>query len=302
VGCLDVKLDDELARFRHLQGREKTEKLTTAPTLESSTWEQQTKDYDLDSGIVSAEFVRPIVTNTTLDDDDYEVIPPPLPAVAPPPVYQPFDLDPPEISVAFQPLDLDYTRGGEIAPFQGEDYLEASERLRAQAIAEEVPAPAAATIAAPAITKPKPQFFTPWKVGSIAAIAAIAGGATYLFTHPAILSPQVATVLPPTSVLPGQKIQSPDLAASDFTDLNLSTITTIQPQVATAPAPAPVAAPVAAPAPAPAATNNAPTAIPYNPTQPIAPPKLSTQPKLSDSLMRSLLPQNLQQAAKQISR
>jgi hypothetical protein len=296
IASLDVKLEDELARLRNLQGQPFN--LTTiAPLATADVWEQSTEAGE-DSGAISAEFVKP----TEFNRNNHSPAPESMPQAAPQPTtdsgYVPFDFGLPEISVLYQPIEVDYTRAGELSPIPEppaptNDYLVESEALRQQAVAT----PAAESVVLPSTTKS--ILFSPWKLGAIVATFALAGGAAmYTYLNPQLLAPQVATVAPTTSVLPGTKIQSPDLAVSEFTDLNLSTITTIQTQTQTAPAPA------ATTAPAPA-TTNAPVAVPYQPVAPetIAPPTSSApQPQLSESLVKSLLPQQLQQMSQQSPR
>jgi hypothetical protein len=136
----------------------------------------------------------------------------------------------------------------------------------------------------------------------MAAVCILAGGAVYTSLNPSILAPLTATkVVSPLSTITsslGQSIQSPNLAANEFTELNLSTINTIK---------LPTAAPANNIGTATTPTGNVataasttPAAIPFNGLNPqIMPPAtITSQPRLADSLVKSLLPPNFQSFAK----
>ena len=197
-------------------------------------------------------------------------------------------------------LDLNFTAGGQITPFR-ESYIPSSQELLRQVQPEVSTIPSAAPTAtetAPAPTKR--HWATPLKLGGIAAACVVAGAGAYTAFNPSILTPLAATntsTVATTTTNLGQLIQSPNLAANEFTELNLSTLNTVK--VATA---APTTTPSTIANPVGAMTPTAPTAIAFNPTntQSIAPPGKALggsnriQPKLADSLIKSLLPANFQ--------
>jgi hypothetical protein len=192
-------------------------------------------------------------------------------------------------------MALNFSSGGQMATYHDE-YSSSSQELLRQIQSGRPPSDPATPSnaddkAAPA---PRPKHLTPLKIGSVAAACALAGGAVYTYLNPSILAPLTAakTVSPATTSLLGQTIQSPNLAANEFSELNLSTLNTIKlPTVATATPTAPTTTPTMT-----APTNSsvgAPVAIPFNrPTQAAPIATISSQPRLADSLVRSLLPPN----------
>ncbi len=206
-----------------------------------------------------------------------------------------------DISVAEQSLDLDFSSGGEIAPFHGE-YLASSQELLRQIQSgsidprDSVEIPKHSTVASAS----KRQYLTKLQFGGIFAACMLAGAAIYACLNPSILAPltatQVATVAPSTTLSNlSQSIQSPNLAANEFTPLNLSTTGTI-------PTPSTLSSPDVN-----IATNvapNTPVAIPYNPatSQPIPPTGNGIRVNLADSLVKTLLPPNFQSPVKPMER
>ncbi len=197
-------------------------------------------------------------------------------------------------------LDLHFTSGGQIVPFR-EDYIASSSELLEQIQAGTTSLPKSALRPQTVANPTKRRWITPLKVGSVAAACVIAGAGTYTYFNPTILAPltatKVNTVTASTAHSLGQIIQSPNLAANDFTELTLSTLNPIKiPTIAPAPTVSTIANPVGT-------TTTTPTAIPFTPvkTQTIVPPSIQAQipqPRLADSLIKSLLPSNFQALAR----
>jgi hypothetical protein len=249
---------------------------------------------------------RPLIDTTDEEEEEeYELIPP----------SQPFDIREPESqpqpSTPFVPgelvlsshlqddesLELSFVAPGEIAKNHNE-YLPASKELW-RSLGQ--PEPAAT---------PAPEQQSRWRlpvaIGSTVIAVASVAGMTYVNTHPALLQkvPMVAqlTATPaPTQIPPGQSLQGPDLSMGEFTELSLANINSINlpgtaQSVAAAPAsianPANVSvAPPVNPASA-AATQIPATNVSTAPVATIPPSNNST---LADSLIRNLLPANIQQ-------
>jgi hypothetical protein len=328
LGCLDIKLEDELTRFRS-QPEDRSPAVQAAPAHETS-WERQSVDFESDAEIVTAEIVRPAMSSTIVDEDPLgerlrQRDPARFAQVETVPTNGFIIIDGLSTStsnsrnaittVNYAPisvhraeherLNLNFSSGGEIAPFQDE-YLSSSQELLRQIQSGYPAADALDNRAQSAPTVVKPKHLTPLKIGSMAAACILAGGAAYTYFNPSILAPLTATkVVTPisttTSAL-GQSIQSPNLAANEFTELNLSTLNNIK---------LPTAAPTTNVSTATTSTMNAaptvatttPAAIPFNGTSTqIAPAAtITSQPRLADSLVRSLLPPNFHTLAKQSS-
>jgi hypothetical protein len=298
LSCLDIKLEDELTRFRH--------------KLEHRESDPQSPPQLVDSEVDSdAEPLEPAIASTTITAEDYEIIPPsggfiiingtPLPATSFTAITT-FDRAPlvvhgEDISVAHQNLDLNFTSGGQIAPFR-EDYIASSQELLRQIQAGATNPPESAHRPQTVTSPTKSRWITPLKLGSVAAACVIVGAGTYTYFNPTILAPltatKVGTVTATTTSSLGQIVQSPNLAATEFTELNLSNLNTIK--IATT-APASNVSTIANPV---GTTTTAPAAIPFTPvnTQTIAPPTSQAQPRLADSLVKSLLPSNFQAFAR----
>jgi hypothetical protein len=303
LGCLDIKLEDELTRFRSHQ---------LDPVLEpqlqktAATWEQGSEDMYRDSEIFTAEIIQPVVSQTiaTAEED----IPQPSGFIiidrlttssttsrdlattvnyAPMTVYRE---DPPPRQ---ESLDLNFSTGGKIAPFHGE-YLSSSQELLRQ-IQSGYPTSTETFTRTQTAATPKPKLFTPLKIGSLAAACVLAGGVVYTSLNPNILTTLTATnvVAPTTSNL----IQTPNLAANEFTELNLSTLNNIKLPTVVASAPT---TNVSIATSTMSTTAGTPAPVPFNvTTAPIAPSAtITSQPRLADSLIKSLLPANFHPYAK----
>jgi hypothetical protein len=318
LSCLDIKLEDELTRFRSKQQadgskteaeREDSDGGRHRPELQANTviWEQQSI-FDADADILTAEIVTP-TTTTDIQSEDRDASPvggfiiiDGLTSSASSSRnaisttnYAPIALHRSAGSVDGQ-MALNFSSGGQMAAYQDE-YSSSSRDLLRQ-IQSGLPPTDPTTKSNTAAKAPaaRAKHLTPIKIGSMAAVCALAGGAVYTYLNPSILAPLTATktVNPTTTSLLGQTIQSPNLAANEFTELNLSTLNTIKlPAAATAAntSTPTTTATIAAPASSPA---GAPVAIPFNrPTQQVAPvTTITSQPRLADSLVRSLLPPN----------
>ncbi len=318
LSCLDIKLEDELTRFRSSQADQSP--LQALPANQVS-WEQQSVDADNDPEILTAEIVQSGMYPTIGDEDRFGVG-----ASAPTSGfiiidglstsasnsrqaiatvnYAPIAVQREAVSVIPERLDLNFSPGGEIAPFHDE-YSSSSQELLRQ-IQSGDPATDAfngRTQSPPLVVKH--QQLTPLKLGSMAAACLLAGGAVYTYFNPSILAPltasKVVTPISATTSSLGQSIQSPNLAANEFTELNLSTLNNIK---------LPTAAPTAPTTNVSTATTStmtvtsaatAPAAIPFNGinSQILPPTTITSQPRLADSLVRSLLPPNFHTLAKQ---
>jgi hypothetical protein len=301
LGCLDIKLEDELTRFR---ANQENPPAPQAIPVDTATWEQQSTDA-ADSGILTAEIIQPAVPRTIVeaDEDDDR----PLSSgfiiidglttssthsrdVITTVNYAPMTLYREDQPYQQENLDLNYSTGGKIAPFHDE-YSSSSQELLRQ-IQSGYPASSETfnrTQSAPAT---KTNHFTPLKIGSMAAACALAGGVVYTALNPNILATLTATNVA-TPTVATNLIQTPNLAANEFTELNLSTLNNIKLPTAIAAAPAPTTN-------VNIATTTTPTAIPFNTISPqINPPAtITSQPRLADSLIKSLLPPNFQSYAK----
>jgi hypothetical protein len=238
------------------------------------------------------------------EDEDYEEIPPSEPfavieharAYAPDSDAEPAgklvfkDSEPPAAS-----LDLSMLPPGEISSARNE-YLPASQELWRSLGKPAAPAEI-----------PVPKWKLPVAIGSTLTAVAAVSGMTYVNLHPTLLQqvPVVAQLTAPPvmpAIPPGQNLAGPDLAMGEFTDLGLGNINTItlpnsNAQIAQSPVATATTAPI----------NTVPSTI-QNPAQPTAPsaiqppvpttasPTATTGPtRLSDTLVRNLLPPNIQQ-------
>jgi hypothetical protein len=314
LSCLDIKLEDELNRFRQTQ-QEPDLNPSVQAIAEDREPQLQPIDDRADEVILTGEIVTPEMLHTTIKADDdsapqsggfviideistLEISRGEITTIT----YAPLTVHGKDLSNS-QSLDINFSRGGEIAPFH-EEYLGSSQELLRQIQSGADSAPdAPEDRPQPAPTPSKGRFLTPLKIGAIAAACVIAGGGVYTYLNPSILAPLTATKVDPIATTSpnslGQLIQSPNLAANEFTELNLSTINTIK---------MPTAAPITTISTSPPAivnlTGNAPVAIPFNGTTPqtIPPTAQILQPRLSDSLVDSLLPSNFRTLAKQSQR
>jgi hypothetical protein len=253
------------------------------------------------------EKLNPVLAAPEEEDEDYEEIPPSEPFAvmeharayssnsdAEPAGKLVFkDSEPPAAS-----LDLSMLPPGEISSARNE-YLPASQELWRSLGKPAAPAEI-----------PVPKWKLPVAIGSALTAVAAVSGMTYVNLHPTLLQqvPVVAQLTAPPvmpAIPPGQNLAGPDLAMGEFTDLGLGNINAITlPNSNTQIAQAPVAAATTAP------INTLPPTI-QNPAQPTAPSAIqppvatATSPiaptggttRLSDTLVRNLLPPNIQQMA-----
>jgi hypothetical protein len=316
LSCLDIKLADELTRFRSQQEREQGRNnipdraVSVAPQADSEpdrsgSWEQPTTDFDAESHILTAEIMQPSTDRDPVAPKGGFIIIDGLTTSASSSRnsianlnYAPIAIHRSDAPARTENLDLNFSSGGEMAQFH-DGYLSSSQELLRQ-IQSGYPATDNST---PAQSPPAPRHkhLTPLKIGSMAVVCALAGGAVYTYLNPSILAPLTAAkVASPTTASLGQAIQSPNLAASEFTELNLSTLNTIKlPTVtATNTATVPTTATVAPTT----VVSTAPVAIPFNgirgTNQTLPVTAISSQPRLADSLVRSLLPPNFHTFAK----
>jgi hypothetical protein len=249
------------------------------------------------------EKLNPVLAAPEEEDEDYEEIPPSEPfavmeharAYSPDSDAEPAgklvfkDSEPPAAS-----LDLSMLPPGEISSARNE-YLPASQELWRSLGKPAAPAEI-----------PVPKWKLPVAIGSALTAVAALSGMTYVNLHPTLLQqvPVVAQLTAPPvmpAIPPGQNLAGPDLAMGEFTDLGLGNINSITlPNSNAQIAQAPVAT---------APINTVPTI--QNPAQPTAPSTIqppvatATSPtaptgsttRLSDTLVRNLLPPNIQQMA-----
>jgi hypothetical protein len=239
------------------------------------------------------------------DDEDYEEIPPsePFAVMEHARAYDPRsgvepagklvfkDSEPPTAS-----LDLSMLPPGEISSARNE-YLPASQELWRSLGKPAAPAEI-----------PVPKWKLPVAIGSALTAIAAVSGMTYVNLHPTLLQqvPVVAQLTAPPvmpAIPPGQNLAGPDLAMGEFTDLGLGNINSItlpnsNAQIAQAPVAAATTTPI----------NTLPPNI-QSPAQPTIPsaiqPPITTATasptatigttRLSDTLVRNLLPPNIQQ-------
>ncbi len=250
----------------------------------------------------ASEKLTSVMTAPEEEEEDYEEIPPSEPfavmeharaytsdSLAEPAGKLVFkDSEPPAAS-----LDLSMLPPGEISSARNE-YLPASQELWRSLGKPTAPAEI-----------PLPKWKLPVAIGSALTAVAAVSVMTYVNLHPTLLQqvPVVAQLTAPPimpAIPPGQNLAGPDLAMGEFTDLGLGNINSITLPNSSAQI---AQAPVAAVAP----FNTLPPA--QNPTQPIVPSAVqppvtastasnvptATGTRLSDTLVRNLLPPNIQQ-------
>jgi|GEM_PF-2940625 len=314
LSCLDIKLADELTRFRSKQEQElghnhtihgQTAQPEDERSPDRSGWEQPGADVDADSNILTAEIVQPpteaeklvpkggfiiidgLTTSASSNHNEIANL-----------NYAPMAIHRSDAPAVAENLDLNFSSGGEMAQFQ-DKYSASSQALLRQiqsgypATDNQIPTPS------PSASAPQRKHL-PLKIGSMAVVCALAGGAVYTYLNPSILASLTATkVASPTTTSLGQLIQSPNLAANEFTELNLSTLNTIKLPTVTATNIGMVPTPTSV-APA-TVVSTAPAAIPFNSrgtSQTLPVTTITSQPRLADSLVRSLLPPNFQSFTK----
>jgi hypothetical protein len=338
LNCLDIKLEDELNRFRAIQQENipsEAKTKNTPPDLAAEdshvstiTWEQSGSGAKPEPEILTAQIVRSGLPQPSAehqwvepsgqDDLNRSRLQPETAPISGFVIidgltassssdrsaitridYAPIALHRSNLPTSQPGLNLNFSTGGEIAPYY-DGYSSSSQELLRQIqsgypagdAVSDSPEPAAAT-------PPKNKLFTPLKVGSMAAACAIAGGVVYTCLNPSILAPLIATkAIAPTATTSalGQLIQSPNLAANEFTELNLSRLSTIKLPTPTTANVSPAISTLNAPQ---AGVATAPVAIPFTGSKVVAPTAMITaQPRLADSLVRSLLPPNFHSFAK----
>jgi hypothetical protein len=330
LDCLDIKLEDELNRFRAKQenGSSDTETTSMEAIPAGNTppmgviWEQHSVDFDPETEILTAEIVQPGSSRTTSEADPAEQSPPSSQPEATPVGgfviidglttttsnsrsaipninYAPIALHRGNPLASHENLNLNFSLGGAIDPFHDE-YSSSSQELLRQIQSGYPTADPLNQPPEPAATEPKRKYLTPLKIGSMAAACVLVGGAVYTYLNPSILAPSTATKVVTSTATTnslGQLIQSPNLAVNEFTELNLSALNTIKlPTTATTTNVTTVTPSTVNATQTGAAT--APVAIPFNGRQVIPPTTITSQPRLADSLVRSLLPPNFHSLAK----
>jgi hypothetical protein len=253
------------------------------------------------------EKLNPVLAAPEEEDEDYEEIPPsePFAVMEHARTYSPDSEAEPAGKLVFKDseppaasLDLSMLPPGEISSARNE-YLPASQELWRSLGKPAAPAEI-----------PVPKWKLPVAIGSAITAVAAVSGMTYVNLHPTLLQqvPVVAQLTAPPvmpAIPPGQNLAGPDLAMGEFTDLGLGNINSItlpnsNAQIAQAPVATATTAPI----------NTVPPTI-QNPAQPTAPSTIQppvatvTSPtaptsgttRLSDTLVRNLLPPNIQQMA-----
>jgi hypothetical protein len=255
---------------------------------------------------------RPVIDTTDEEDEEeYELIPPSqpfamrdddeedgvlLPEMEPIRYQVPGELVLSSHLREDESLDLSFlTPPGEITQL-GDEYRPASQELwRSLGQPEPPPAPA-----------PEAKWRLPVAIGSSLLAVATVAGMTYVNTHAELLKtiPVVAqlTAAPiPNPIPPGNLMQGPDLAMGEFSNLTLANINGIALPTTAAPIEAPTTI-AAAPNTAPVLPSTAPVVLPSTAptvlpsTAPVTgTPGTANTPSLADSLIRNLLPPNIQQ-------
>jgi hypothetical protein len=278
LNMLDLQPEVEIAKYRSY----KAAKLNNTQTYEQ---------------------LNSVITAPEEEEEDYEEIPPSEPFAVmehartrssntePPGELVFKDVEPPAAS-----LDLSLLPPGEISSARNE-YAPASQELW-RSLGK--PAPLAAAKV--------PGWKMPVAIGSsLTAIAAVAG-MTYVNMHPLLLQqvPVVSQLTAPPvlpAIPPGQNLQGPDLAMGEFSDLSLGNLNSItipgsaaplaQNPVSPSPSSTTAVAPVTSVLTSPILTPNT------TPNTTVAP--VTAQPtngsRLADTLIRNLLPPNIQQMA-----
>jgi len=311
LGCLDVKLEDELNKFRSKQ----TNRLAdTPPITGTAAWEQQSVDNDrveVDEKIITGEIMKSGFLGDTGDRSSESIVMDgisnhhpqinlaTITSVNNPPLSIYAEA---ENSTTDENLDLNFSPRGEIAPFHV-GYLASSQELldRDELVGSTSESDVFEDPADSYQISSKPQFFTFRKLSLMAIAWIVAGGAVYTYLNPNILAPLTAKVTIPTIATTGslgQSIQSPNLAANEFTELNLSTLNTIKIPTAATATNVNTAATTASVNP----SGAAPVAIPFKGMNSTAVPTaaITTQPQLADSLVKALLPADFHTFAKRV--
>ncbi len=296
LSMLDLNPEQELARYRRYKNGEPD----AVKTFESA--ELIEIKPGLNTRPLTGSFVSASIANTADDDEeDYEVIPPsqsfavyepeagneqPSPVKSTPlehdlPAGEMVLTNPPPAS---ESLHLSLRTPGEITP--REEYLPASQELLRSLGSHQLP-PAEIPI---------PKWKMPVAIGSSLVAVAAVSGMSYVNMQPALLKgvpliSQVTASAALPAVPPGETLQGPNLGMGYFNDLSLSNINSIispNADIAKATTPAPNVAMTTIPPTAP--TIGAP---PVGAVATGAAP--SPAGRLSDGLIRNLLPPSIQQ-------
>jgi hypothetical protein len=254
-------------------------------------------------GLEGDKAPRPPIDITEEEEDyDYEMIPPSQSFVRPEEEQQRSKQAAGELVLSNQlredeSLDLSVVSPGEITKNPNE-YLPASKELW-RSLGQPEPT-------AEAAPEQKSKWQLPVAIGSSVIALTAVTGMTYVNTHPALLQtvPVVAQLTAPPAPIqipPGQTLQGPDLAMGEFSDLTLANINSLSlpgtaEPVAAAPAPAvqiATAVPAASAPPSLTAPTKINTSAPA--TTAIAVTAQPSTHSLADSLIRNLLPANIQQ-------
>jgi hypothetical protein len=299
---LDINLEDELTRFRAKQANRDVDLQSMAADTATS-WEQQSGDGEAGDEIITAEFMPSAIHSNTVNKDDRDLrqssgfviidgIDPPRANLT---ALTLVNEDP---ANSYGSLNLHCSPRGEITSPHTEYSASSQELLRQIQSSYTTSVDIFSTRTQQTPTPTKRKLFTPMTIGLVAAACTIAGGATYTYFNPAILAPLTATkTIAPTTTTSslGQSIQSPNLAANEFSELNLSTLNTLKMPTAASANTSTAANPSAN------QSAGAPVAIPFNGMNATAvpPTTIVSQPRLADSLVRALLPPNFHILAKQ---
>jgi hypothetical protein len=295
LGCLDIKLEDELTRFRSNRTDPLPER-QLAPVV-TATWEQS-EDLYADREIFTAQIIQPADENDRPQPSGFIIIDGLTTSstssqeVSSTVSYAPMTIYRENISSQPENLNVNFSTGGEIAPFHDE-YLSSSQELLRQIQSGYPTSTETFNRTQIATPKTKNKLFTPLKIGSMTAACVLAGGVVYTALNPTILTTLTATkvAVPTTSNL----IQTPNLAANEFTELNLSTLNNIKLPTAVAAAPTTNVTIATSNL---GATATAPAPVPFTRTEVVPTATMTSQPRLADSLIKSLLPPNFQSYAK----
>jgi hypothetical protein len=287
LNMLDLNPEKELARYQqHKHGSaDELKTFESAELIEPSPSSLPP---------LTVSFASAGVMTMDEEEEDYEIIPPSEPFA----VYE-------EVSGQVAAMKSDQfqnqARAGEIVltgqlpENESDEYLPSSQELW-RSLGQTAPPPAEIPI---------PKWKLPVAIGSSLMALAAVGGMSYVNMNPALLkavplAAQLTTVKVPVSGPPGEVMLGPDLAMGEFSELNLSNINGITLPGTETPKAAVLNTPTAAPT-APAVANNpaiVPTLVPSPQAATIA-PSVPNAPatRLSDGLIRNLLPPNIQQLA-----
>ncbi len=188
--------------------------------------------------------------------------------------YAPLAIRAEDLFVIEESLNLNFSSGSEITDFRPEYLALSPASLTEIAGAKDVRDIAIALPPSLTTTPAKRRHYSKIGISALVAACVAIGAAIYTTLNPSILAPltaKVGGVAVTTSSVLGKSIQSPNLAANEFTSLDLSAIGTI---------------------PKPSTSTNGATSDRPDDSIEIAPTGAAAGARLSDSLVRSLLPRN----------